>query len=95
MSFLSCEVWAIIYWILKLFWLAMLLYALVSWVPSLQGRWSSYLARIVEPVLLPLRRIIPPLGGFDMSFLVVIILVGVVMNQIPGAGNFQYCSAYN
>jgi YggT family protein len=94
-SFLSCEVWAIIYWILKLFWLAMLLYALVSWVPSLQGRWSSYLARIVEPVLLPLRRIIPPLGGFDMSFLVVIILVGVVMNQIPGAGNFQYCSAYN
>ena len=80
---------------LRLFWLAMLLYALVSWVPSLQGRWSQYLARIVEPVLLPLRRIIPPLGGFDLSFLVVIILVGVVMNQIPGAGDFQYCSSFN
>ncbi|MFY9780866.1 MAG: YggT family protein [Candidatus Baltobacteraceae bacterium] len=95
MSLLSCEVWALLYWVLRLFWLAMLLYALVSWVPSLQGRWSQYLARIVEPVLLPLRRIIPPLGGFDLSFLVVIILVGVVMNQIPGAGDFQYCSSFN
>jgi YggT family protein len=94
-SLLSCEVWALLYWVLRLFWLAMLLYALVSWVPSLQGRWSQYLARIVEPVLLPLRRIIPPLGGFDLSFLVVIILVGVVMNQIPGAGDFQYCSSFN
>jgi len=25
---------------------------------------------IVEPMLQPLRRIIPPLGGFDMAFLV-------------------------
>jgi YggT family protein len=93
-SLFSCEVWAVLYWVLRLFWIAMLLYALVSWVPSLQGRWSTYLARIVEPVLLPLRRVIPPLGGFDMSFLVVIILVGIVMNQIPGGVNFQYCSYF-
>jgi uncharacterized protein YggT (Ycf19 family) len=64
----------------------MLLYALVSWVPNLQGRWSSYLARIVEPVLIPLRRIIPPIG-LDLSFLVVILLVGWVMRSIPPA----YC----
>ena len=66
----------------------MLLYAVVSWIPSLQGRWSSYVARIVEPVLLPVRRIIPPLGGLDLSFLVVILLVGYVLRAIPPA----YCS---
>jgi YggT family protein len=93
-SLLSCEVWAVLYWVLRLFWLALLLYALVSWVPSLQGRWSGYLARIVEPVLIPLRQVIPPLGGFDMSFLVVIILVGYVMGRIPGGGDFQYCSYF-
>ena len=77
-------------YVLRAFWFAMLLYALVSWVPSLQGRWSVMLARIVEPVLLPVRRIIPPLGGLDLSFLVVILVLGYVMRSIPPA----YCYAY-
>jgi YggT family protein len=80
---LSCAAWEIVYWALRLFWFLMLVYALVSWVPSLQGRWSMYVARIVEPVILPVRRIIPPIGGLDLSFLVVILLVGYVMRYIP------------
>jgi YggT family protein len=91
-SVLSCEVWAVLYWALQLFWIAMLLYALVSWVPSLQGRWSAYVARIVEPVLIPVRQIIPPIGGLDLSFLVVIIVVGYARNLIPGHGSFSYCT---
>ena len=63
-------------------WFAVLIYAVVSGIPSLQGRWTTYVARIVEPVLLPVRRIIPPMGGLDLSFLVVILLVGFVMGQI-------------
>jgi YggT family protein len=74
-------------WVLRLFWFAMLAYALVSWVPSIRGRWSDYLARIVEPVLSPVRRIIPPLGGLDLSFLIVILLLGYVMRSLPPA----YC----
>jgi YggT family protein len=84
---ISCSAWLVLGWVLRAFWIIMLLYALVSWVPNLQGRWSSYLARIVEPVLIPLRRIIPPIGGLDLSFLVVILLVGWVMRSIPPA----YC----
>jgi len=86
-SSFSCSAWIVVGWILRAFWVAMLLYALVSWVPSLQGRWSGYVARIVEPVLLPVRRIIPPLGGFDLSFLVVILLIGYVLRSLPPA----YC----
>jgi YggT family protein len=56
----------------------MLAYALVSWVPSLRGRWSDYVAMLVEPVLTPVRRIIPPMGGLDLSFLVVIIVIQFV-----------------
>ena len=77
----------VLLYVLKAFWVCMLLYALVSWVPSLQGRWSSYVARIVEPILLPVRRIIPPLGGLDLSFIVVLLLLGYVMRYIPPA----YC----
>lgn len=76
-------------YVLRAFWVAMLLYAVVSWVPALQGRWSSAIARVVEPVLLPVRRIIPPIGGLDLSFLVVILLLGWIMRSLPPA----YCYA--
>jgi YggT family protein len=68
----------------------MLLYAVVSWVPSLRGRWSDYVAMVVEPVLQPVRRIVPPLGGIDLSFLVVIVLLSVIMNSIASI-RFQSC----
>jgi YggT family protein len=73
---LSCSVALILSWILRAFWFVLLAYAVVSWIPSLQGRWSSYLARIVEPVLQPIRRVIPPVGGLDIAFLIVLIVVG-------------------
>jgi YggT family protein len=63
----------------------MIVYAILSFFPSLQGRWSYYLARIIEPVLNPVRRIIPPAGGLDLAFLVVILLVGYLIGAIPRA----------
>ena len=44
--------------------------------------WSSGIARflwdVTEPVLAPVRRLLPPFGGIDFSPLVVIILLQVV-----------------
>ncbi len=34
------------------------------------GTIYGIISSIVEPILMPLRRVIPPLGGFDMAFLV-------------------------
>jgi YggT family protein len=82
-SSLSCSAWLVLWWALRIFWFAMIAYALVSWVPSIRGRWSDYVARIVEPVLVPVRRVIPPIGGLDLSFIVVIVLVGYLQGQIP------------
>jgi YggT family protein len=90
-SSLSCAAWEVVYLALRVFWVAMLVYAVVSWVPSLRGKWTTYVARIVEPVLQPVRRIIPPAGGLDWSFLIVILVVGYVMRAIP---QFAYESAY-
>jgi YggT family protein len=80
---LSCELALIASKLLWIFWILMLVYAVVSWVPSLRGRWTEYIAMIVEPVLLPVRRIIPPLGGLDVAFLVVILLVGWLSSALP------------
>ena len=76
---MMCELYSVIAWLLQAYILVMLAYALVSWVPSLRGRWSDYVAMLVEPVLSPVRRIIPPMGGLDISFMIVIIVLGFVV----------------
>lgn len=77
-----CSIWELVAWVFRAYLLIMLVYAVVSWVPSLRGRWSEYLAMLVEPVLTPVRRVIPPMGGLDLSFLVVIIILQLVLSSI-------------
>jgi uncharacterized protein YggT (Ycf19 family) len=71
---------------------SMLVYAVVSWIPSLQGRWTST-SRGSWSRSFPVRRIIPPLGGLDLAFLVVILLVGYLMasHPRPRLPIFAYC----
>ena len=71
----SCEIGVILGKVLWVYFLIMIVYAVVSWIPSLRGRWTTYVAMLVEPVLQPVRRIIPPVGGLDIAFLIVIIIV--------------------
>lgn len=62
--------------ILQFYFVAILIYALLSWFQT-----SGYnpahqiLSRICEPVLAPVRRVIPPLGGLDLSALFVLIVL--------------------
>ncbi len=79
---LPCVVWDVVSKIFGIYLLLMLVYAVVSWVPSLRGRWTAYLAMVIEPVLVPVRRVIPPLGGLDLSFLVVVIILQVVRSMV-------------
>ena len=76
-----CELYLLVGKLLQLYTLIMLAYALVSWVPSLRGKWTEYIAMVVEPVLLPVRRIIPPIAGLDVSFIVVLLVIQLVANQ--------------
>ena len=63
--------------------LIMLPLALLSWFRIRPGtglaRVQVFLYRATEPVLRPVRRIIPPVGGLDLSFLVVILLAQFVI----------------
>ena len=53
--------------------------AIVSWLPPPQGGFGQTVVRllfdITEPALAPLRRVIPPAGMFDLSFLVLIFVL--------------------
>jgi YggT family protein len=69
--------------LLQLYVFALFGRAILSWFPlSPDGPMAtvySFLYTITEPVLAPLRRVIPPMGGFDISFLVVVLLIQVVV----------------
>ena len=47
-----CQIWGLVDLVFKLYILVMIVYAVLSWVPSLRGRWSDYVAMLVEPVLM-------------------------------------------
>ena len=63
--------------------------ALVSWLPI--GFDSPFrpvvdvLYRVTEPVLAPIRRVLPPMGGLDLSVLVVIF--GIRFLLVPAAAS--------
>ena len=51
--------------------------ALISWVnPGPYNPIVQFLYRVTEPILMPIRRILPALGGFDLSPIVA--LVGIM-----------------
>jgi len=86
-----CGLWVVVEYVFKLYLLALIVYAVLSWVPNLRGRWSEYVAMVVEPVLLPVRRIIPPIGMLDLSFLVVFFVLTLVLNNIVIPQHYSSC----
>jgi YggT family protein len=55
-----------------------------SWGASSVNRLLRFLIKVTEPVLGPFRRIIPPLGMFDISPIVVLLLIRLFQEAITG-----------
>ena len=60
------EIFNLIFWVL-------ILRAIMSWVVQGYNPIAAVLAQLSEPILAPVRRVIPPIGGLDLSVLVVLI----------------------
>ena len=45
---------------------------------------SQFLVAVTEPLLAPVRRLLPQGGGFDFSPLVVILVLGAIVRALPG-----------
>ncbi len=67
------------------FWL-IIVYVVSSWVsPGGYNPALAMLGAIVEPILRPFRRIIPPIGGLDLSPVLVFLVIGFLERILPGA----------
>ena len=59
---------------------ALLLYWLASYIaPGGYARGGRLLSQVCEPILKPVRRLIPPIGQIDFSVLWVSILIGALL----------------
>jgi YggT family protein len=44
---------------------------------------AAFLIAVTEPVLGPVRRLLPPTGALDLSPLVVLLVIGAVIDALP------------
>ena len=83
----------LLYGLLSFLSLAIFIRIILLWF-LIYGNWfSRFLARVTDPVLLPARRLIPPLGGMiDISPIIVLVLIDLFQRAVlatlivPGGG---------
>ena len=94
-SEISIRILQVIGTTLSLYYALLIIRILLSWFPAID--WSngalSALTSITDPYLNIFRGIIPPIGGFDISSLLALILFQVVQGFIPQLINFIYSQA--
>ena len=70
----------------ELYVIILVLRAVLSWFPYSSDSPLNPVRRVIftltEPVLAPFRRIIPPVGMFDLSFLVAFLVVQVIVSEV-------------
>jgi YggT family protein len=71
--------------LIQIYTIVLFLRAIFSWFPPPSGGLATFyriLLDLTEPVLAPLRRVIPAAGMFDLSFLVLIVFLWILRAQV-------------
>ncbi|MFC0269187.1 YggT family protein [Kushneria aurantia] len=72
--------------ILKIYFFALIIMIILSWVAPQSAHPGALLVyQITEPIMAPVRRIIPPLGMIDLSPIVVFLLINVLDSFLVGS----------
>ena len=74
----------LIYYALLIFELILLGRVLMSWLPGLDRSHpiARFLIDVTEPVLAPIRKALPDMGGFDFGPLIVFLILQVLMQVL-------------
>ncbi len=64
-------------------WLVILARVILSWVdPAGRTRFAAFVIQTSEPILAPVRRLLPKTGMFDLSPLIVLLVLGALMRAV-------------
>lgn len=75
---------ALLYWLLQVYQFILVARVLMSWIPNLDPNnpIARVLYQLTEPVLAPIRSALPPLGGVDLSPLVVFLGIFILSQLV-------------
>lgn len=69
----------------RLFNLLILVRVLLTWIPMVRtNALITFIFAVTEPILAPIRRILPPMGGLDLSPVVAMVLLQVISTMFRG-----------
>ncbi|MGS2742421.1 YggT family protein [Halomonas sp. LS-001] len=72
--------------ILKIYFFALIVMIILSWVaPNANHPGAMLVMQLVEPIMAPVRKVIPPLGMIDLSPIVVFIAINLLDGLVVGS----------
>jgi YggT family protein len=72
----------IIYGLLSILILLIFIRFLASWFVFTRKTFLAFVMRVTDPIMLPVQRLIPPVGMFDLSAMIVLIVIGLLQSVV-------------
>lgn len=72
----------VLYGLLSLLVLFIFIRFLASWFVFTRKTFLAFVMRVTDPIMLPVQRLIPPIGMFDISAMIVLILIGFLQSLV-------------
>lgn len=72
----------VLYGLLSLLVLFIFIRFLASWFVFTRKTFLSFVMRVTDPIMLPVQRLIPPIGMFDISAMIVLIVIGFLQSLV-------------
>ena len=68
----------VLYGLLSVLELFIFIRFIASWFVFARGTFLDFVMRVTNPIMIPFQKLIPPIGMFDLSAMVVLILIGLL-----------------
>lgn len=75
----------VLYGLLSVLVLFVFIRFIASWFVFARGTFLNFVMRVTNPIMLPFQKLIPPVGMFDLSAMVVLILIGLLQAFVMSA----------
>jgi YggT family protein len=72
----------ILYGLLSLFILAIFIRFLSSWFVFTRNTFLGFIKRVTDPIMIPVQKLIPPIGMFDISAMIVLIVISLLQSVV-------------
>ncbi len=72
----------VLYGLLSILVLFIFIRFISSWFVFTQKTFLGFVKRVTDPILLPVQRLIPPIGMFDISAMIVLLLIGFLQSIV-------------